>query len=263
MKNKHSFLLIGGIAALGAWLLLGEKPVLSYPMAITNTPAIQSPTPLPTEVLTAVPTLQPTVAVTRIVTAIPTLRPTTPAVSTPPAATATPPPSALPVLGNGEAVGKAPVAGSMRQIVIPALFLDSPIYPLARLGDQWDLSSLGTHVGWLEESSQPTMGGNTVLVGHLDLRGGIFGPFHNLSALRPQDEIWLYTVNQIFKYHVSSSWVTQADDLSVLVDSDDSQITLITCSPDSWDVTRQVYALRQVVVAKLVSSSPIAIDPRR
>jgi LPXTG-site transpeptidase (sortase) family protein len=261
MKKITSFLLISFFIAIGLLLTNGEQKASSNVRAVTNTPSESSPTPLPTEFLTSTPIIvPPTLVPTPIPTFTSTVLPTQLSTPTLPKVTATPQSApiqttpVLPALGLGEAGTADLTEGSpILRVVIPDLALDTLVDRVPYDAGNWDISNLGAWVGWLDGSSRPGLGGNTVLVGHLNIKWGAAGPFEKLWQLQPGAYIIVYTIDKVYIYQVKTLMVVAADDVSVLRDGDQPILTLLTCYPLSWDAVQRVYLKRQVVVAELSS----------
>jgi LPXTG-site transpeptidase (sortase) family protein len=118
----------------------------------------------------------------------------------------------------------------------------------------WDVSTLENYVGHLEGTAAWGTGGNFVLAGHVELRGGIPGPFVNLHTLQTGDEI---TVAQRIgggeiisaRYAVTDVLSVAPEDMSVVQNRGYEELTLITC--DDWDQRSGTYRSRTVVHARL------------
>jgi LPXTG-site transpeptidase (sortase) family protein len=259
MKNILLLFIFSFAFAIVLMLSVGGNHASSYMLGVTNTPSASSPTPLPTEILTDEPPLLPTNTISPPPTTTPhitaTLAPTTKDPKGPEPKQNTP---VLPALGKGEAARMdlaktSPIA----RIVIPSLKLDTAIRRVPFQDNTWDISNLGFGVGWLANSSWPSLGGNTVMVGHLNMRGDT-GPFEKLGKLKPGSRIIIYTKNTVFYYSVREFIKVASDDLSVLDESIQPQLTLITCYPPSWDSGNQTYRERQAVVADLYDLTQVA-----
>ncbi|MDN7246512.1 class D sortase [Planococcus shenhongbingii] len=87
--------------------------------------------------------------------------------------------------------------------------------------------------------------GHTVLSGHRDT------VFVKLGELEKQDQVLLEYEDKIYVYEITDMWITDAEDRSVIVEKDESVLTLTTCYP--FDFIG--YAPdRYIVQAKLVST---------
>jgi LPXTG-site transpeptidase (sortase) family protein len=256
--KKFAILFLVGLSAafLFSLVVIGSPANAREPLAVTSTPAEFSPTPLPTEFLTPTPTPLPTE--TPVPTSLP--EPT----STPgPSGESTPVPVTLPALGlasgsppetdPGRPVAGSPVMGSpVTRLLVPEVGLDSPVELVPYDQGAWDISSLGVEVGWLETTSPPGLGGNTVLVGHLNLATGIPGAFALLHQVRPGMEIEVQVGDRVYRYRVVKQMLAKGSDTSIAAESLTPRLTLITCYRPSWDADSQTYLLRRVVVAEPV-----------
>lgn len=91
----------------------------------------------------------------------------------------------------------------------------------------------------------PGGNGHTVLSGHRDT------VFTGLGELEKQDELMVEYDGEIFVYAISEIWITHKDDRTVIVEKDQSTLTLTTCYP--FDFIG--YAPdRYIVQAELVAS---------
>jgi len=244
-----------------AWSFSIVNPASSFEvLGVTNTPADFTPTSLPTEALTSTPTAQPTntpepsLTPTLENTATPTATNAPTATSTPQGSTNQPTPKALPPMGNGEQKPDDQVLGStVLRIRIPALGLDSVVKRVSYIQGAWDISNLGMEVGWLETTPLPGLSGNTVLVGHLNMKGGAQGPFYHLVQLEPGMEVVVNFDGVGFHYKITQKSVTELTDISPLQQTHLPRLTLVTCLESSWDPSARIYLKRQIIVAELVS----------
>lgn len=83
-------------------------------------------------------------------------------------------------------------------------------------------------IGHIPGTALPGQSGNMVIAGHRD---SFFRP---LRGIHPGDRIMLKTPRGSYDYEVESTSVVAPQDLSVLQDSRQRQLTLITCYPFSW-----------------------------
>jgi sortase A len=91
--------------------------------------------------------------------------------------------------------------------------------------------------------------GHTVLSGHRDT------VFVRLGELEKQDQLLVEYENKIYVYEITDTWITHAEDRSVIVEKEESVLTLTTCYP--FDFIG--YAPdRYIVQAKLVSTQDAA-----
>jgi sortase A len=153
------------------------------------------------------------------------------------------PPEALPA-SIGVTVQQAPALPpptpgpqSPTRIVVPAIGVDWPIVP----GDGWEQLKLG--VGHHAGSSNPGERGNMILSGHNDVFGEVF---KDLEALKNGDEIHVFAGGKMFKYEVRAKRIVLPNELSVLQQTREAVVTLITCHPYRVDTHRLV------VIAQLI-----------
>jgi LPXTG-site transpeptidase (sortase) family protein len=88
-----------------------------------------------------------------------------------------------------------------------------------------DSQTLRRGPGHLENTALPGESGNVVIAGHRD---SFFRP---LRYIELGDDIFLDMPGGRFHYHVTSLLVVNPHDLSVLEQTDDATLTLITCYP--------------------------------
>lgn len=67
--------------------------------------------------------------------------------------------------------------------------------------------------------------GNVVLSGHRDT------VFTGLDQLEDGDQLELVYQGETYKYSIRKTWITDPEDRSVIVDKDESMLTLTTCYP--------------------------------
>ncbi len=201
----------------------------AVPTAITDRPAAV-PTPAPTLVPTPVPSIDPIVA--------PDALPTAPGATYQEM-------HVVPVLA-----GKPPVAAALpaRRIIIPTIALDSKVIQLGTKLDKygqiaWETApfAVGQHKGL----AGPGQNGNMVLSGHISSpnEGAIFT---HLGDVKVGEGVVIATDERQYLYRVTDTKVVTPDDVSVLDQTPDPTVTLITCWPD------KIYSHRLVVTARLV-----------
>lgn len=97
------------------------------------------------------------------------------------------------------------------------------------IGEGVDANTLKYSVGHFPETALPGQKGNLCLIGH---RSYAFGQFFNrLDELEINDKIIIESKGNTYKYIVTESKVVKPEEVSVLDQREDSQITLITCTP--------------------------------
>jgi len=108
---------------------------------------------------------------------------------------------------------------------------------------QYDVPRLdaGQYVG----TAAPGDAGNSVIGGHVANRGGS-AVFEHLPGVQAGDVIQVYSGDRLFRYSVTEIKVVAADATTVMEQTHDATLTLITCFPG------QDYSERLVVVGKLL-----------
>ncbi len=97
------------------------------------------------------------------------------------------------------------------------------------IGEGTDPYTLRYTVGHFKETSKPGKKGNFSVIGHRSYRYGQF--FNRLDQLEEGDAIIVESGIHTYTYKVTESFVVNPEDTWVLNDTDDAQITLITCTP--------------------------------
>ena len=115
-----------------------------------------------------------------------------------------------------------PVGFVIGKVKIPRIGLQAVVVQ----GDSDKILSLA--VGHIPGTALPGQPGNMVLAGHRD---SFFRPLRNI---RTGDIILLESPNGSYDYEVESASVVAPTDLSVLRNSGNKELTLITCYPFSW-----------------------------
>ncbi|MBJ7983352.1 MULTISPECIES: class D sortase [Bacillus cereus group] len=95
-------------------------------------------------------------------------------------------------------------------------------------------------------TTTPSGGGHTVLSGHRDT------VFTDLGELKEKDNLILEYDNKTYTYEIQKTWITHADDRTVIVKKEEPTLTLTTCYPfdyigDAPD--------RYIIEAKLITSN--------
>lgn len=131
-------------------------------------------------------------------------------------------------------------------LIIPKMLLETPLIE----GPKRDSFALLNKGAWrLPFTSSPDKGGNTVIAGHRFSYTGPRGIFYFLNKLEPGDDIGLWYQGNLYRYRVESSRTHAATDTYVQEPTEDTRLTLYTCTP-LWNPVN-----RLVVVAKPISES--------
>lgn len=132
-------------------------------------------------------------------------------------------------------------------LVIPALSVQAQIVHVPMAYPTWNLSALGDSVGNLEGTGGwPGQVGNFVLAGHSSV-GNRPGIFANLLAIQVGQEIDVYLGDGTHRYVVTMTALVDDHDVSVVMPSYETKLTLITCDEPSYNGV--TYTRRFVVVA--------------
>ncbi|MDD2970924.1 MAG: class D sortase [Lachnospiraceae bacterium] len=89
--------------------------------------------------------------------------------------------------------------------------------------------TLAKALGHMEGTAYPGEPGNCAIAGHRNYNFGLF--FNRLDEVQVEDEIILDTKEASYTYRVTEIKVVEPEDLSVLDQTEDATITLITCTP--------------------------------
>jgi len=84
-------------------------------------------------------------------------------------------------------------------------------------------------VGHYEDTPLPSEGGNFCIVGHRSYSYGAF--FNRLDEVESGDTIYMEVEGETFCYLVQEIFVVEPEDTWVLNNSEETMITLITCTP--------------------------------
>lgn len=97
------------------------------------------------------------------------------------------------------------------------------------IGEGVDNETLKYSVGHFSDTAMPGQKGNFCVIGH---RSYIYGEFFNrLDEIEENDEIIVEYNGKEFKYKVTEIKVVKPEEVSVLNQSEEEEITLITCTP--------------------------------
>lgn len=156
--------------------------------------------------------------------------------------------------------GNPPDTSPVVRLVIPSLSVDAIVkyVPYDDITMTWLIDGLREEVAWLGDTSWPGLGGNTVLAGHITVRGLGNGPFRYLENINPDDQMTVYTEANKYTYKVREQVVVNETDMGVVLPTVGTQLTLITCT--GWDDELDVYRFRRVVFADLVKAEPLTIQ---
>jgi LPXTG-site transpeptidase (sortase) family protein len=166
-------------------------------------------------------------------------------------------PIPTPVIQQTQESGTPPDTSPIVRLVIPSLSVDAIVkyVPYSDVTKTWLIDGLREEIAWLGNTSWPGLGSNTVLAGHITVRGLGDGPFRYLENVAPGEEIILFTEANKYTYQVREQVVVNETDMGVTLPTVNTQLTLITCT--GWDDELDIYRYRRVVFSDLVKAEPI------
>lgn len=97
------------------------------------------------------------------------------------------------------------------------------------IGEGVDNETLKYSVGHFSDTAMPGQKGNFCVIGHRSYTYGEF--FNRLDGIEENDEIIVEYNGKEFKYKVTEIKVVKPEEVSVLNQSEEEEITLITCTP--------------------------------
>lgn len=106
-------------------------------------------------------------------------------------------------------------------LLIPSLDRKYPVY--WGTDDETLTQGVGYHTG--QFTTPPDGQRHTVLAGHRDT------VFSELGTLKEGDQMYVQFEGIQYEYKISRTWVTHADDRTVIVEKDNPVLTLTTCYP--------------------------------
>lgn len=141
------------------------------------------------------------------------------------------------------------------QLRIPTLHLTETITTIPLHDGAWDVSQLGSGIGWLETTgAHPDDEWAMVFAGHMTfptLTTLETGAFAELQTLTRGAEVFYESGTQSYRYVVKSVRRVPPDAVDALYLADGKSLLLVTCT--DWDGTHRIYANRLVVQAVQVT----------
>jgi LPXTG-site transpeptidase (sortase) family protein len=129
----------------------------------------------------------------------------------------------------------------LTRISVPKIDMDAMVVE----GASWQDLKIGP--GRIKTTAVPGEKGNSVITGHRDTF------FRHIYELNNGDDILVRRNGMVYRYQVTGKKIVQPDDVSVLKQTPDAQLTLITCYPTYYIGPAPE---RLVVMSKLVDQSP-------
>ena len=110
-------------------------------------------------------------------------------------------------------------------LVVPGLGMQEVVY------EGSGPAALHKGVWHRPNTSNPTQGSNTVLVGHRFTYTQPEGVFYHLDKIKVGDSIVLYWNGEKYSYHVTKTFVVTADKVEIEAPTKEPLLTLYTCTP--------------------------------
>jgi sortase A len=141
---------------------------------------------------------------------------------------------------NTPAAPVIPPDQMLTRVVIPKIGLDAIVVEGA------SRKELSEGPGHMKQTAMPGQTGNAVITGHRDTF------FRHIYELVKGDRIQVRRAGSVFTYEVTGKKIVMPEDVSVIRQTSDPQLTLITCYPTYYIGPAPK---RLVVFSKLVDSS--------
>lgn len=119
----------------------------------------------------------------------------------------------------GQPKAQVAMADLLTRVSIPKIKLDAIVVEGA------SRKQLSIGPGHMMQTAMPGEPGNAVITGHRDTF------FRHIYELQKGDEIVVRRNGQTYKYQVTGKKIVKPEDVSVLKQTKDAQLTLITCYP--------------------------------
>lgn len=136
---------------------------------------------------------------------------------------------------------------SATRVVVDSVGIDTSVRPVGYVFQdgrlQYDVPRAGA--GEYVTGVQVGQAGNAVIGGHVALRGAP-GVFANLPHVAAGDVVQVYRGDQVFRYSITEIRIVAPDATSVMSQTHDATLTLITCFPD------EAFQDRLVVIGRLL-----------
>ena len=150
----------------------------------------------------------------------------------------------------GNVLAESPQFPDIDRMVVPGLNLDIEVkkIPFSEELGTWDITEETGAVYWLEGTSHPEYGGNTVIAAHY-MEYGEPGPLYRVRDFENGDEIYLYSGNCKYTYKVDRYQYVPIDYMEYMKNRMYA-LTLVTCGSYDWSSGEWIH--RTLVLADLV-----------
>jgi len=157
---------------------------------------------------------------------------------------------------------QAETVGPENLIIIPKINVSAPLVFTDSIKEADVLRALQDGVAHYAGTAKPGENGNAVFFGHSsnDIweKGDYKFVFVLLEKLAPGDEYQINYQSRKYVYKVESTKVVEANDLTVLEQTDTPYSTLITCTPPGTSWRRFIVKARQVMPFRSSTASQVA-----
>jgi sortase A len=116
--------------------------------------------------------------------------------------------------------------GSANQLIVPSMLLNEPIVEGANM-----YRALDRGIWRWPGGSTPDKGGNTVLVGHRFTYTKPKGVFYFLNKVAAGDHVGVVWNDRTYVYRVQDVAVVKPDNTTILAATQESTLTMYTCTP--------------------------------
>lgn len=133
---------------------------------------------------------------------------------------------------------------SDNRLAIPSIGLDEHVF------ESTAPNGINKGVYQRPKTSDPSLGGNTVFVGHrFSYFPNIPAPFYNLDKVKVDDEIVVVWKGVIYRYKVKEIKVVEPTDITVESPSKDSKLTIYTCTP-LWSASQRLVIISEQITER-------------
>lgn len=140
----------------------------------------------------------------------------------------------LPSKGAKQSSGVAVPVGNT--LIVPAMLLETPILEGPT---RTEYNTLDQGVWRWPLGSTPDKGGNTILIGHRFTYSNPRGIFYELNQVKVGDYIAVFWNGTEYVYRTTSVASVQPNDVAILNQTKQAELTLYTCTP-TWNPTQRL-----------------------
>lgn len=168
--------------------------------------------------------------------------------------------AAPPIVGTSAGETRAPLSATRKaappvRLRIPSVQIDGKVLAVRASalegGTDWPIPL--EDISWYVGTPLPGDKGNAVLAGHVATKSG-GGVFRNLNRVRKGTLVYVDTTRGTLTFIVDSIRIVAPSSTSVLANTSEPTLTLITCAGE-YDAATSTFSHRLVIGAKLEASS--------